>query len=117
MEVEMDRIIVSLKIHSFVDIITNSSTELFCEIESDTILPKIKEYLELILKREIEIFPSEEDIKFDPEYLKDESKRIQFEIERGDNDEITDDFCKLLDVVLTKEFGKENFRINNNVSY
>lgn len=104
---------VSLFPHSAVDVITNSSTELFCEITSEQHLPLIKEYLENILGRNIYITPFDTDDEYDEKYV----PCIQFEVEYMENNGITSDFCALLDACLTNLVGKGNFKIDRDVSY
>lgn len=99
---------VTINYHSAVDIITNSSTELFCEVTSKDFMPLIQAGLGSILGHEGELYPTTEDI---------ESPAIQFSIEYGDNEQLCNDFCALLNNYLTNLVGKDNFKINRDVSY
>lgn len=101
--------------HSIVGIITNSSSELFCTIESKEFIKEIKEILENILKRKLNIYS--EDI-LNAKDIEDNAPSIGFDIEYGeDQDEITNDFCNLLEEVLNNKIGKGNFIIRRDVSY
>lgn len=103
--------------HSAVDVITNSSTELFCEVTSEHHLSFIKGILEQTFGREVDIYPSPEEVLQYPENYKTNIPCIQFSIEYIDDHSITDDFCSLLDAYLTSLIGKGNFKINKDVSY
>lgn len=103
---------VTINYHSAVDVITNSSTELFCEVTSKDFMPTIKAGLELVLGHEVDIRPSLENSDFGPE-----EPSITFEIDQGSEHDITDDFCALLENYLTNLVGKNNFKINRDVSY
>lgn len=102
----MKMLILLQKPHSFVDLITNSSTELFCEITSEKYFPIIREELERIFQHKVRVSNYEDGLQV-----------IQFEIEYGDNEEICDDFCALLENYLTNLVGQGNFKINRDASY
>ena len=97
--------------HSAVDVITNSSTEIFCEITSADFLPIIQNGIESILGHPVYVFPDEED----RENYSDYAPRIQFEIRYGDSYELRNDFCALLENYLTNLVGQGNFKINRDV--
>ena len=100
---------IEIKYHSSIDLITNSSTELFCEITaSDEFLNIIQKELSELFQREIKIVD-----------CYDEYNCIQFDIEYGSEtqDILTNDYVKLLDVYLTNLVGKNNYKINTDVCY
>lgn len=100
------KIKVVIKPHSIIDVITNSSTEIFCAINSKDHFEDIKLFLENILNKEVEIYKEYE-----------ENKYIVFSIEYGENENIKNDFIKLLKRVLEENFGKDNFEIRTDVGY
>jgi len=108
---------VTINYHSAVDVITNSSTELFCEITSKDFMPLIQAGLGSVLGHEVDIWPHPEDVASEPEYYVDSYPSIQFAIEYGDNDQLCNDFCALLDNYLTSLVGKKNFKINRDANY
>jgi len=104
--------------HSCIDVITNSSTELFCEISSKRYLPVIKAGLEELFGHEVFVnFSNEiyEDAETNPTYGEDSA--IQFEIEYGDFSTLTNEFCSLLNFYLISLVGEGNFKINKDVCY
>lgn len=108
---------VTINYHSAVDVITNSSTELFCEITSKDFMPLIQAGLGSVLGHEVEVYPTVEDIEKYPEDYAEKSPSIQFAIEYGDNEQLCDDFCALLNNYLTNLVGRGNFNINRDASY
>ena len=105
---------VTIFFHSAVDVITNSSTELFCEVTSEQYLPFIRENLEEFFGRTIRIIPADEEEAL---FYPDCTRCIQFEVEYIEDNRITNDFCKLLDAYLTNLVGKGNFKIDQDVCY
>jgi len=101
----MSRVFFTIKPHSIIDVITNSSTEIFCAVFSKEKFKEISDFLGELLGREV-VTLSENDEKF-----------IEFSIERGDNENITDDFVKLMNKILEDNFGKDNFEIRTDVDY
>ncbi len=95
--------------HSIVDVITNSSTELFCGVFSKNKFEDIKLYLEEVLGEELEILADDESGNI--------VNYIGFSIEYGDNEQITSEFIKILSKLLENTFGKHNFEIRTNVGY
>lgn len=103
----MEKILIKLNYHSMVDVITNSSSEIFCQITSKEFLTQIKEELEVVFGRTISI----DDYSEEPET----DKSINFWIEYGDNETITGDFIKLLEYTLNNLVGPNNYKINTDV--
>lgn len=97
--------------HSVIDVITNSSTEIFCQITSTEFLKEIKEALSKILNRNIEIRPL-----YDWRSSDEDGECIEFEIEYGDNDHLTEDFVSLIEFYLNITIGKDNYKINRHVN-
>lgn len=86
-----------LNIQSLSDIVTNSSSEVFCEVVTVTgeLLDQAAKYLSTILDRKVEVV----------DYSAD-NKKIEFWIEWGDDDStVKEDFRKLIKHILDKEFG------------
>jgi len=104
---------VTINYHSAVDVITNSSTELFCEITSKDFMPLIQAGLGSVLGHEVDVWPHPDDIEEDEEY----TPAIQFAIEYGDNDQLCDDFCALLDNYLTNLVGRGNYKLDRDAAY
>lgn len=102
--------IVKINYHSAVDVITNSSTEIFCQITSDDFLKEIQEALSKILNRGVYISPL-----YNPLTDEEDSNCIEFGIEYGDNDNLTGDFVNLIEFYLDSTIGKENYKINKDV--
>jgi hypothetical protein len=104
---EMDKnVVFIIKPHSIIDVITNSSTELFCGVFSKEKLEDIRDFLSNLLDKKLSLYGD-----FDKDF-------IVFEIERGGGDEeITSDFIKLLNKILEDNFGKGNFEIRTDVNY
>jgi len=95
---------IKLKIQSISDIITNSSSEIFCAIKSDknTIIA-ITEYLQSLGCR----FGSWED-----------DNMIIFDTPYGEGDSgVEESFIPILRELLNKQFGKENYEIITDVQY
>lgn len=90
-----------------VDVITNSSSEIFCQITSKEFLTQIKEELEIIFGRTIDIDDYSEESEND--------HSINFWIEWGDNETVTNDFIKLLKHILDALVGSENYTINTDI--
>jgi hypothetical protein len=101
----MKKLKIKITFHSMVDVITNSSSEIFCQIKSKEFLEEIALYLTEILGREIEYCDD----------CDEDDNSIDFWIEYGDYDYLTDDFSKLLNIVLSEKFGKENYTISTDV--
>ena len=95
-----------IKFHSAVDVITNSSTELFCGVFSKDKFNEIKAYLEEVLDKELEILPNDDDSNF-----------IGFSAEYGEDSQVTTEFIKILSKLLENTFGKNNFEIRTDVYY
>ena len=102
------KIKITIKPHSIVDIITNSSTEIFCSIKSDNFIHEIAEELSKILGRNVE-----ENIRdFNDEDITNPINQIDFWMEYGsDEDDIQSDFRRLIEYVLTEKFGEGNFEV------
>lgn len=95
-----------IKPHSVVDIITNSSSEIFCTVHSADNLKEIKDYLSALLNRTVD---TDDDC--------DNGEYIAFSLEYGDTDLIISDFIKLLTKVLSDTFGETNFQIRTDIGY
>jgi hypothetical protein len=96
--------------HSAVDFITNSSSEIFCRIESKNFIKEIHAYLEKVLGRRVDI---EENMEHYPDGI---LPRIDFSIEWGeDNSTITNDFVNMLNELLDQNIGKDNYDIKTDV--
>lgn len=99
---------ITLKPHSVIDVITNSSTEIFCSIRSAQFINEIAEELSKILEREIEPIL----VDFNDEDIPNPISQIDFWMEYGDEaDDIQADFRKLVEYVLTEKFGEGNFEV------
>lgn len=98
---------IKISYHSAVDVITNSSSEIFCQITSKEFLTQIKEELEVVFGRTINIDDYSEESGTD--------QSINFWIEWGDNETITNDFIKLLEYTLNNLVGPNNYKINTDV--
>lgn len=90
-----------------VDVITNSSTEIFCQITSDEFLNEIQIELSKILNREVNITPL-----YDYDTDKEIDKCIEFSVEYGDNYDLTGDFVNLIEFYLNQTIGKVNYKIS-----
>ena len=97
--------------HSVIDVITNSSTEIFCRIISDEFLKEIQKELSKVLGREIDINPL-----YDWETGDEDRECIQFEMERySETDQLQEDFVSLIDNYLKNTIGENNYKIDQNV--
>lgn len=90
-----------------VDVITNSSTEIFCQITSENFLDKIQEGLSDLLGRPIDLTPLLND-----EWEETDKSCIEFEIEYNNDDYVTNDFINLIEFYLNVLVGKNNYKIN-----
>lgn len=106
----MKNIIVKIYPHSVIDVITNSSTEIFCRITSDEFLNEIQKSLSKILNRDVKIYPMYSYDEEGNEYADKEC--IEFAIEYGDNDNLTEDFVNLIEFYLNQTIGENNYKIN-----
>lgn len=98
----MKKLQIKLTYHSAVDVITNSSSEIFCRIRSEKFLETIRFELSKILKRELSI-----------ETVYDDKGCIDFWIENGSDEEISEDFRALLKGFLNNLVGQNNFEISD----
>lgn len=99
------KITININYHSIVDIITNSSTEIFCSISSTNFIDAIAAELTTLLGR-----------KITPGDWDEDTSKISFSMEYGsDMDYIQEDFRKLMTYFLEEKFGKENFTISTDV--
>lgn len=108
---------ISISIQSFSDVITNSSSEIFCQIEANDAhgIQVIAEYLNSILP--YKVTPSMVyDNKTDEEY---EGNTIDFWAELGSLDDtpFPEQFAALLNEVLLEHFNEGSFKINLDVPY
>lgn len=105
-----------IRLQSFSDVITNSSSEIFCQIKSisSSGINAIAEYLNTILP--CEVSPS---MRYDDEEDSEEDGHtIDFWIEQGsDAEHIGDNFAALLEHVLLQHFNEDSFEILTDVDY
>lgn len=106
----MESLKLRLNIQSISDIITNSSSEIFCRIESKEHINEIKEFL-----NNIGVHANIEEDYYEP----GEEKQgvIDFWIEWGDHETATDAFVAVLRKLLSDYFPEGSFEILTNVSY
>ena len=98
----MKKIKITITYHSAIDIITNSSSEIFCMVKSDTHFKEIEKLLLDILGPELLL-----------EYNEDTNERsICFSAEWGSN-ALAEDFLHLLEYILIEKIGIGNFKIEN----
>lgn len=109
---------VQLNIQSISDVITNSSTEIFCQIQPSTyeVAKEIKAFLSGLSRRKIEIEDNAYEYDDNDEPINPHPV-INFIIEYGDYDYLTKDFATLLDVALSSVFPKESYTIDTNVDW
>ena len=83
---------VGINIQSYVDVITNSSTTVFCSIESDfeTIIQNIEDYLNSFLP---------------------------FKVEYGENEELTENICALIEQLLSEHFPNGGYIVTSGYEY
>ena len=100
---------VGINIQSYVDVITNSSTTVFCSIESDfeTIIQNIEDYLNSFLPFKVKYHR--------PSIIKTYS--ITFEVEYGENEEITENTCALIRQLLSEHFPNGGYIVTSGYEY
>ena len=100
---------VGINIQSYVDVITNSSTTVFCSIESDfeTIIQNIEDYLNSFLPFKVKYYRSS--------IIKTYS--ITFEVEYGENEEITENTCALIRQLLSEHFPNGGYIVTSGYEY
>ena len=100
---------VGINIQSYVDVITNSSTTVFCSIESDfeTIIQNIEDYLNSFLPFKVKYHR--------PCIIKTYS--ITFEVEYGENEELTENICALVDQLLSEHFPNGGYIVTSGYEY
>lgn len=94
---------IKIPYQSISNIITNSSSEVFCRVEADeALLEEMAEFLKEIIGYRVEIY-SYEDLG--------EEFYFEFQMEYGDNGWIQRAFRNMLQRILEEKFGKDNFEI------
>ena len=98
---------VGINIQSYVDVITNSSTTVFCSIESDfeTIIQNIEDYLNSFLPFKV---------KYHRSCI---IKTITFEVEYGENEELTENICALIEQLLSEHFPNGGYFVTSGYEY
>ena len=89
---------VGINIQSYVDVITNSSTTVFCSIEDylNSFLPfKVKYHRSCIIK----------------------TYSITFEVEYGENEELTENICALIEQLLSEHFPNGGYFVTSGYEY
>ena len=96
---------VGINIQSYVDVITNSSTTVFCSIESDfeTIIQNIEDYLNSFLPFKVKYHRS----------CIIKTYSITFEVEYGENQELTENMCALIEQLLSEHFPNGGYIITS----
>lgn len=115
MPVTTAKALIRFSIQSFSDVITNSSSEIFCQIEANDThgIEAIAEYLNSILP--YKVTPSTRyDSETDEEY---EGNTIDFWVELGalNDTPFPEQFAAILNEVLLYHFNEGSFRINLDV--
>lgn len=99
---------VGINIQSYVDVITNSSTTVFCSIESDfeTIIQNIEDYLNSFLPFKVKYHRS----------CIIKTYSITFEVEYGENEELTENICALIEQLLSEHFPNGGYFVTSGYS-
>lgn len=103
----MKKVKIRLNFHSIVDIITNSSSEIFCRIKSAEHMKEVEELLSEVLGRRVTV----------DDYDDEEDNSIDFRIEWGDNGTVASDFVSMVKYILTTKLGEGTFEIIDDVEY
>lgn len=100
---------VGINIQSYVDVITNSSTTVFCSIESDfeTIIQNIEDYLNSFLPFKVKYHRS----------CIIKTYSITFEVEYGENEELTENICALIEQLLSEHFPNGGYFVTSGYEY
>lgn len=100
---------VGINIQSYVDVITNSSTTVFCSIESDfeTIIQNIEDYLNSFLPFKVKYHRS----------CIIKTYSITFEVKYGENEELTENIYALIEQLLSEHFPNGGYIITSGYEY
>lgn len=100
---------VGINIQSYVDVITNSSTTVFCTIESDfeIIIQNIQNYLNSFLPFKV---------KYGKSYVND-SHIIPFIAEYSDSEELTENVYALVKQLLSEHFPNGGYIVTSGYEY
>lgn len=102
-----------IRLQSFSDVITNSSSEIFCQVKaiSSSGINAIAEYLNTILP--YRVYPSKDE---DEDEDSNGDNTIDFWIEWGsDTESMADNFAALLKQVLLQHFNEDSFEVLTDV--